>query len=144
MKKQFILSMLRICAIVLLFITGISAMAAGYSFIVEPSGKEVGISTDYLRPTAPFKNYLVPGIVLFAVIGILSVITAILSIKKVPYYYLIILMLGCIYVGWIAIQLTMVTTFHPFHAIVGFIGIILIAAGVLLSINQRYKALSLH
>jgi len=53
-------------AIVLLFFIAIRALAAGYSFIVEPSGKGVGISTDYLKPTAPFKNYLIPGIVFFA------------------------------------------------------------------------------
>jgi 2-hydroxy-6-oxonona-2,4-dienedioate hydrolase len=137
---------LRISAIMLLFIIAVGALAAGYSFIVEPSGKGVGISTDYLRTTAPFKNYLIPGIVLFTVNGILSVIIAVSAIKKVKHYTLLVLIQGCIFVGWIAIQLTMVTLFHPLHAIVASIGIILILIGGSLiaadykeAVRQQYR-----
>jgi len=125
-------TVLRITAIVLLLIISIAALAAGYSFIVEPSGKGLGISPAYLKPTAPFKDYLIPGIVLFTVNGVISVFIAILTIIKAKHYSLFIIMQGCMYVGWIFIQLTMVKTFHPFHAIVVLIGIFLIGIGSLL------------
>ncbi|MBD0285846.1 MAG: hypothetical protein ICV79_10545 [Flavisolibacter sp.] len=89
---------LRITAITLLFIIAINALAAGYSFMVEPSGQGLGITTGYLKSTAPFSDYLIPGIVLFTVNGVLSVIIAVLAIKQVRHYPLLILMQGCIYV----------------------------------------------
>ncbi|MDQ3844846.1 MAG: hypothetical protein M3342_12645 [Bacteroidota bacterium] len=132
-------TVLRIIAIALLFIIAVSALAAGYSFIVEPSGKGVGISTGYLKPAAPFRNYLIPGIVLFTVNGVLSAVIAVVALKKARHYPLLLFMQGCIYVGWIAIQLTMVTVFHPLHAIVGSIGVILILIGWTLNREEHYK-----
>jgi 2-hydroxy-6-oxonona-2,4-dienedioate hydrolase len=131
---------LRIIAIALLLIIGAGALAAGYSFILEPSGKGVGISTDYLRPTAPFGNFLIPGIVLFAVNGVLSTMIAFLTIRKVKHHPLLILMQGCVYMGWIGIQLTMVIAFHPLHAVVASIGIILILIGMSLMATHYKEA----
>jgi hypothetical protein len=113
MKKHSITNALRITAIVLLFIVSLNALAAGYSFIVDPSGKGIGITTAYLRPSAPFRNYFIPGIVLFSVVGIGSSVIAVLAIIKQKHCRLLILMQGCILVGWIAVQLMMVASFHP-------------------------------
>jgi hypothetical protein len=121
--------------IVLLFVVSLNALAAGYSFITDPSGKGLGITTDYLRDSAPFNNYLIPGIILFIVIGIISGVIAVIAAFKKLHYPLLILLQGCIIVGWIAIQLTMVTTFHPLHMIIGSIGLALICSGWL--INQK-------
>jgi hypothetical protein len=99
-------------------LTGAFALAAGYGFMVDPSGKGVGISTDYLNETAPFKDYLIPGIILFVVNGVLSCLIAVWTILKYHYHPVFISLQGCIYVGWIAVQLTMVKIFHPLHAII--------------------------
>ena len=123
---------LRIIAVVLIFFIALPALAAGYSFIVDPSGKGVDISLAYLKSTSPFKNYFIPGIVLFTVNGILSVVIAIAVLKKVKHYPFLILLQGFIYIGWIAVQLTMVRSFHPFHAIVASIGIVLMFIGWIL------------
>jgi len=127
---------LRITAIVLLFIVGLNALAAGYSFIVEPSGSGVGISTGYLREAGPFTNYFIPGLILFTVIGVGSVAIAVLTIMKAAHYPFLILAQGCILVGWIAIQLMLVTAFHPLHLIITLIGFIL-AAVAWIMIRQR-------
>jgi hypothetical protein len=124
---------LRIAAIVLLFIVSLNALAAGYGFIIDPTGKGIGISTEYLKQSAPFDNYLIPGIVLFVVIGLATSIIAVLATLKTLHYPFLILIQGCIIVGWIAIQLMMVTAFHPLHLIIGLIGIALIFSGWLLN-----------
>jgi hypothetical protein len=103
MKNQSLPKVLRITAIVFLFITSLNALAAGYSFMVEPSGEGLGITTDYLKPSAPFTNYFIPGIILFSLNGVLC--------------------------GVIAVQLTMVRSFHPLHLIISLIGPILIVIG---------------
>ncbi|TKX86033.1 hypothetical protein EXE43_10510 [Halorubrum sp. SS5] len=45
------------------------ALVGGAALIAAPSGRIVGLSTDALDRT-PFGDYLVPGIVLFAVFGV--------------------------------------------------------------------------
>lgn len=129
MKSRVLLNRLRITAIVLLFLVSLNALAAGYSFIIDPSGKGLGIATAYLRPSAPFDDYLIPGIILFTVIGVLSSLIAVLAILKVKHYPLLFVLQGCILVGWIAIQLTMVSAFHPLHLIIASIGAILFVIG---------------
>ena len=123
---------LRITAIVLLFLVALNALAAGYSFITDPSGKGLGITTDYLQPSAPFSNYLIPGIVLFLVNGVLSLVIAIWTIRKLRIYPLLLMAQGCILIGWIGIQLMMVTATHPLHFIIAFIGFLLLLFGWLI------------
>ena len=136
MKTQHVYNALRITAIMLLIIIAAGALAAGYSFMVEPSGEAVGISTDYLKPEAPFDHYLIPGVVLFTVIGVFSGVIAFFAIRQTGFYSLLILIEGCIYIGWIAIQLTMVVAFHPLHAIVASIGAVLVVIGAILTKEQ--------
>ena len=125
MKKQFIHNALRITAIILLIIVALNALAAGYSFITDPSGKAIGITTDYLKSSVPFKDYLIPGIVLFVVNGVVSTVITILVLRRQKHYPLLLIIQGSVLVGWIGIQLTIVTAFHPLHAIIASIGVYL-------------------
>src|SRR4051794_33900293 len=125
MKKQVWNYSLRVVCIVLLTIVSLNALVAGYRFIADPSGKGVGISTGYLKPSSPFKNFLVPGIVLFVVNGIFSSIIAVATIKRQANYANLISLQGSLLVGWIAVQLMMVTSFHPLHGVILLIGIVL-------------------
>ena len=136
MKQQTKHNGLRITAIVLLIIVALNALAAGYSFIAEPSGVGLGITTGYLQDSAPFKNYFIPGLILFTIIGIWGIVIAVLAIIKSAHYPFWILVQGCILVGWIAIQLMMVTVLHPLHLTIGLIGITLAIVGWLIN-NKR-------
>ncbi len=122
---------MRIIAIILLFLTGLNALAAGYSFIVEPDGKGIGIDISYLQHS-PFDNFLIPGIVLFFAIGVLSIVAAVISLKKISKYYIAIISEGSILFGWIVIQVIMLQKFHIFHPICGVTGLTLIILGWLL------------
>lgn len=55
--------------IALLGLLGVSGLAGGAQFVVDPTGGIVGISTAELAGS-PFADYLVPGIVLFGVLGV--------------------------------------------------------------------------
>src|SRR5438067_10817282 len=98
MKISLTQNSLRLTAIVLLFIVSLNALADGYIFISDPSGKGLGISTNYLRSSVPFDNYFIPGIVLFIFLGIVSSIVAVLSLIKKAHYPFFILMQGGIMV----------------------------------------------
>ena len=130
---------MRISSIILLFIISLNALAAGYSFIVDPTGSGVGISTDYLEESAPFDNFLIPGFLLFGAIGLSCLATAIYALGKRPNYPVFLLFEGLVLIGWIAIQLTMVNTVHILHYIIAASGLALFVMGLLLRTSDIKK-----
>src|SRR5687768_2310938 len=132
MKEKKLLHKARILVIVLLTAVALNALAAGYGFMADPSGAGVGISTDFLKPSAPFPDFLVPGIVLFSLIGIGSIVVMFLVLYRRCNYPFITMLQGTVITGWILVQLTMVSSFHPLHAIVGAIGLLVLLLGYLM------------
>lgn len=129
MKTLFNIS--KVGTISLLFLTGINAIIAGTLFIIDPTGNKMGMSTSYLS-NSPFSNFLIPGITLFVVNGLLNIVVAILSIKKHRYYPSLIFLQGILLSGWIIIQVIMVKDFNVLHITMLSIGILLIVFGLIL------------
>ncbi|AUV84392.1 hypothetical protein C2R22_22890 (plasmid) [Salinigranum rubrum] len=50
-------------------VLGISGVAGGGQFVLAPSGDIIGLSTTLLRGS-PFESFLLPGIILFTVLGV--------------------------------------------------------------------------
>lgn len=129
MKKLFQIS--RVVSICLLFLTGINAIIAGVLFIIDPTGNKMGMSTAYLAQS-PFTNFLIPGITLFVVNGLMNVIVAVLSIKKHKYYPILTIIQGLLLAGWIIIQVILVNDINVLHLTMLSIGIILMIFGLIL------------
>lgn len=115
-------------SIFLLIFTGINAIIAGFLFIIAPSGNKMGMTTEYLK-NSPFSSYLIPGIILFLVNGVLNLISAFMTIKKHQLYPLLIILQGILLTGWIFVQVLMVRDFNILHFVMGSIGITLIICG---------------
>jgi hypothetical protein len=61
----------------------LSAFVAGAMFVVEPSGRLMGM-TEATLARSPFRSYLVPGIVLFTVVGGTQAVAALAEIRRWP------------------------------------------------------------
>ncbi|MDE5415579.1 hypothetical protein [Alkalihalobacterium chitinilyticum] len=96
------MKIVKITALLQLFI-GVGAIPAGIGFIVDPSGKNLWMTTNLLI-NSPFETFLVPGIVLFSVIGVGSITGAFLSIKQSKNFHLFTIGLGCALIIWIVLQ----------------------------------------
>ncbi|MBL7935525.1 MAG: hypothetical protein JNM51_06930 [Bacteroidia bacterium] len=121
----------RSISISFLLLTGINAIIAGLLFIIDPSGKKMGMSTSYLSHS-PFSTFLITGITLFLVNGLLNIITAITTINKYKHYPVLILLQGLFLAGWIIVQVIWVKDFNALHLTMLSIGIVLIANGIIL------------
>jgi len=66
----------------LLLFLGISAIYGGGALIISPSGKLLGGLPLFILKNSPFSNFLVPGIILFLVLGVLPIFTVWALIKK--------------------------------------------------------------
>jgi len=68
--------------IALLLFLGISAIGGGLLLIISPSGKIIGGLPLSILEHSPFPDFLVPGIILFLVLGICPCLVCLALIKK--------------------------------------------------------------
>jgi hypothetical protein len=91
----------------------LSAFAAGAMFVVEPSGRLMGM-TEATLARSPFGSYLVPGIVLFTVTvvgGTQALAWA--ELRRWPRAGWLSVVAGAVLAGWIAVQVAMIGLGHP-------------------------------
>ncbi len=132
------INVIRTTVLILLFFLALNAVGGGLAFIADPSGNVMQIPIDLLQNT-PFKDYLIPGIILLVSNGILSLLVAILTLKKVTYYPWLIILQGCVLISWLTIELAInINFFHPFlHYPLYVMGALFIAAGVFIQIRDE-------
>ncbi len=109
--------------IVLLIITSLNALAAGFSMMYEPTGKDLGMSVSTVLQHSPFHSFLIPGLVLFSTIGLGIIVTLTAFLRKWKHHNLLVLGQGTIITGWIIIQVIFLQQFNWMHAIIGSIGL---------------------
>ncbi len=65
----------------LLFLLGLGALFGGGVLIISPSGDLIGMPLSLLK-NSPFTNFIIPGIVLFSILGLAPLGTAIALLKR--------------------------------------------------------------
>lgn len=68
--------------LILLAFLGFSAIGGGGALIISPSGKLLGGLPLSILERSPFANFLLPGIILFVVLGIFPVLLVYAMLKK--------------------------------------------------------------
>jgi hypothetical protein len=126
MKKTF-----WILSLFLLFFTSVSAIYGGMSLISDPSGGMLKIPPEWLE-RIPFRDYLIPGIILFVFNGMFSLVIFILTLMRYRHYALLVVFQGCTLFIWIVVQVIMFQALFFLHWICGGIGILLIISGWIL------------
>ena len=124
---------LRIFAVLLLLFLSFGALYGGYMLISDPSGQKFQWTVELLEKT-PFNNFLIPGIILFTINGLLPlfiVILVIINSKKHPWF---IIAQGFILIGWLTAEiifdknLFVAEMHYPSYAT----GILLVVVGIFL------------
>jgi hypothetical protein len=111
----------------LLLFVGIAAVAGGLGVILDPSGESLGVSVDLLIGS-PFKNFLIPGIVLFTVVGLTSLLVSFLTFKQHLLSGGATIVQGFIMIIWIVLQVYWIGWLTPLQLtflLIGFAEIIL-------------------
>ncbi len=66
----------------LLAFLGLSAISGGAALIISPSGKLLGGLPLSILQNSPFSNFLIPGIILFVVLGLFPTVLIFALLKK--------------------------------------------------------------
>jgi hypothetical protein len=120
-------------AIILMIFNGISAIIGGLMLILKPDGSSMGMPPDMITMfgNSPFRDFLIPGIILFIMNGISSFVASVPVIRRTKNYYLLVIYQGCVLTVWIAVQIYFIPTFHFLQITYGLMGIVMIILGVL-------------
>ncbi len=129
---------LKLIASALLLFNGTGAIFGGYQLIRYPDGSTIHLSRDWLLYT-PFSDYTIPGIILFVVNGLFSLIVLLMLWKKSSNTGRWLIAQGSLLTGWIVIQMLLIRTIHFFHLILGTIGIALILIGWIFVTKENTK-----
>lgn len=120
----------------LLLFNGPGAIYGGGAMILQPDGSILQFPPGMLE-SSPFSNYMVPGIVLFCVIGLFSLFLLLQFLFRKRYDAKLIMSNGVLVIGWIIIQVLMIRTFSYLQLIIITTGVLLVILGVLLYKNGR-------
>lgn len=113
---------------------GIGAIGGGMAAILNPE-QPLGMPVEALK-NSPFSNYLIPGIILFAIIGLGNVISALIIVFKSKYQGYISSVFSWALVIWIVIQCVMLNSVHFLHIIFFIIGVIGVVLSTIILLKQ--------
>ena len=101
---------------------GIGAIFGGTAAILNPQ-QPLGAPIEVLK-NSPFSNYLIPGIILFSIIGLGNLSGALAVIIKSKFQVYISSILGFALIIWIIVQCIVLNGIHFLHILFLVIGII--------------------
>ena len=121
------------------FFVGIGALVGGGAAILDPF-TPLGAPLDMLEHS-PFDNFLIPGLILFIIIGIGSLISGVMALLKSDYQGYYSSVSSWALMIWIAVQCLMLKAIvfaHVFFFLIGLAGAVL--AFTILDDKQQFPA----
>ena len=126
---------MRTLLLILISFAAFTALPAGIMMIYQPDGSSLGLSTSMLDGT-PFKDFLVPGLVLAGIVGGINAIGLFFIMSGNVHSYKFSLLCGIVLVGWIVTQLMLFQYYYWQQGLYLLTGILII----LLSYHLMGKA----
>lgn len=137
MKKQLEIKVLISCII----IQAISGVAGGIGLVSDPTGASLGIPQEWLS-NSPFNDYLIPGVILFSVLGIFPAFVSVGLWKEKHWGWLGSLSLGIALIIWIIVEIIIIgyQSNPPLQLIYGILGIIILLVTSLSRVKRFYSS----
>lgn len=123
----------------LLLFNGIGVLIGGWNLMLHPDGSSIELSTLWLKHT-PFKNFFIPGVVLFAVNGVFSILCLVLLIFKYRHIALLTIIQGVILLGWIVVQALMMRTVYWLHIVCSIVAVLMLACGYWMHMRSAHES----
>jgi uncharacterized BrkB/YihY/UPF0761 family membrane protein len=111
--------------LILLLFVSISAIVSGILLIISPDGGILSLPPDLLTDT-PFRNFLLPGIILACIVGGTNLFAVYYNLKKHPRRYGWAITGGVVMIGWIVAQITLVRTLNWLQFVYISVGVLVI------------------
>ncbi len=106
------LSAIERITVVLEALLSLGALWGGASLVARPDGSLMHLPLARLAHT-PFSDYLVPGLVLVAVNGLLPLVVVALVLRRHAWSARLTILSGMLLAVWIAVQIALIRLFYP-------------------------------
>lgn len=120
--------MVRVLTIILLLFNAASALYGGGALILYPDGSFLELPQSWIAGTV-FHSYLIPGLLLFLLLGIGSLTTATLWTFRNPFYPVFTLFLGVAQIVWLLVQVMIIWQANYLHLLYGLLGLFFMLLG---------------
>lgn len=138
--------------LILLALLGIGALCGGGVLIISPSGQLIGMPLSMLD-NSPFPNFLIPGIVLFSVLGLLPCLLVFALLKKpestlaerINFFYdmhwswSFSIYVGFALIIWIQLEMVFLNGVHWLHTLYMFWAVAILFIALLPPVRAFYK-----
>jgi hypothetical protein len=101
-------------AVVSLALLGIGALAGGITLVAQPDGSVMGFDVAILAGS-PFRDFLVPGLILGGLFGVGSLVVAVLGIQSWRVAPFLAFAIGVAQMIWIPVQLGIIKELSFLH-----------------------------
>ena len=103
----------------------VTSTLSGLIMISNPDGRILNLSLDLLEGT-PFKNFMIPGILLTATVGGTNLLAVFYNLQRHPNRYNLAMAGGTMISGWIITQMILIQAVNWLHIVSLVIGIMII------------------
>lgn len=136
----------------LLAVLGLGAIGGGGVLIISPNGKLIGMPLSMLNES-PFTDFLIPGIILFSVLGLVPIMLTFALLKKpaskladrfnlfkdMHWSWTYSIYIAFVLIFWIQIQMMFLSAVHWVHTFYMFFAVLIIFVALLPQVRNLYK-----
>ena len=125
--------------LILVLFQGLSGIAGGIGLMLDPTGASMNIPLRWLEGS-PFQTYMIPGIVLFTVLGLFPLACFIGLLKRSRMAWFGASLLAVALIIWIFVEILIIgyQTQPPLQVIYGAVGALMLLLVLLPSVKQFY------
>lgn len=115
---------------------GLSGLAGGFGLMVDPTGRSMELPLEWLQGS-PFGSYLLPGIVLFSVLGIVPLVVSFGISAGRSWAWLGSILVGVGVLVWLGVEIATVgfQAWPPLQLIYALVGIFMIGLSFVPSVR---------
>lgn len=103
----------------------VTSTLSGLLMISSPNGQVLNLSPELLHGT-PFKDFVMPGILLIAIVGVVNLLAVLFNLGRHPRRYNWAMAGGIMISCWIVVQMILIQTIHWIHFLYLIIGIFIV------------------
>lgn len=129
----------------LLFFQSASGLYGGTALLMDPTGNLLQIPTTLLE-SSPFQDFLIPGIILFSILGIFPMIVFVGSWQRKMWARPGAILVSMALIIWIGVQIAMIgyEPEPPLQLVYGLVGVALLILTQLPAVRKILKSKPIH